>query len=456
MATAEQLQVIRDYVNAAIAADPVNWVNTVTQRMDELGVDPATLQRAFPDVSLQQIQTAYDQSRPTGTFATSKRAGTTQTLGTNLASATSRLAPEQIDIVKDFVNTAIQTNPDNWVDIVTQRMDEVGIPPDVLQQAFPNVSLADIQAGYDASRPRGTFATPGGPPAPLDPGEGESRIDPIIAPYLSEALSRARSLFLTGKQPELYPGQMFVSPSAETLESLNYQTGLVEGAIPFFQQAAEGLDVGLRGLETTASGSFLGGSPYRDAMISAATRPLTQQFTEEVMPGIQSTFSRAGRLGSGAQGAVTGRATEGFGRALGDVTSRIAAEDYARERGFQEEALRDVISGASNLGNVYSSFLAPSTTLANVGAQREAIAGQPLAESIRRFDYTQNLPQQQFANYMATIYGSPLGGMTAGQPQLQGNTTLQNIGDLFSVAEGIPKAIGGVKQGYDFISGLFK
>jgi hypothetical protein len=138
------------------------------------------------------------------------------------------------------------------------------------------------------------------------------------------------------------------------------------------------------------------------------------------------------------------------------VTSRIAAEDYARERGFQEEALRDVISGASNLGNVYSSFLAPSTTLANVGAQREAIAGQPLQESIRRFDYAQNLPQQQFANYMASIYGSPLGGMTAGQPQPQGNTTLQNIGDLFSVAESIPTAISGVKQGYDFISGLFR
>ena len=359
----------------------------------------------------------------------------------------------------------------NLLDIAAQNVNAELLPPSVVRSISgeDNVATANelrnyiLRMGTETSADLAPVPSPVTVPsanipggyAPLPAAPGESRIDPIIRPYLEDALGKARSLFEMGQQPQLYPGQMFVSPSAETLESLGAQTDLARMATPFYQQAAEGLDVGLRGLETTASGAFLGGSPYRDAMISAATRPLTQQFTEEVMPGIQSTFSRAGRLGSGAQGAVTGRATEGFTRALGDVTSRIAAEDYARERGFQEEALRDVISGASNLGNVYSSFLAPSTTLANVGAQREAIAGQPLQESIRRFDYAQNLPQQQLANYVATIYGSPLGGMTAGQPQPQGNTTLQNIGDLFSVAQAIPTAVGGVQQGYDFVRGIF-
>ena len=205
---------------------------------------------------------------------------------------------------------------------------------------------------------------------PLAPAGGESQIDPVIAPYLSEALGRARSLFLTGAQPELYPGQMYVGPSAQTETALTQMEQLAGAAAPFYQEAQRGVTTGLEGLRRTAEGSFLGGSPYQQAMIEAATRPLTQQFTEEVMPGIQSTFSRAGRLGSGAQGAVTGRATKGFTRALGDVTSQIAAQDYARERGFQEAATRDVISGASNLGNVFSSFLAPSQALGQVGAQR--------------------------------------------------------------------------------------
>ena len=288
---------------------------------------------------------------------------------------------------------------------------------------------------------------------PLTPAGGESQIDPVIAPYLSEALGRARSLFLTGAQPELYPGQMYVGPSAQTETALTQMEQLAGAAQPFYQEAQRGVTTGLEGLRRTAEGSFLGGSPYQQAMIEAATRPLTQQFTEEVMPGIQSTFSRAGRLGSGAQGAVTGRATEGFTRALGDVTSQIAAQDYARERAFQEAATRDVISGASNLGNVFSSFLAPSQALGQVGAQREAISSQPLAESMRRFEYTQNLPQQQFANYMASIYGSPLGGASA-SPQMQGSSTLQNIGGLFNVAGAVPGAVRGFQAGYDFLSGL--
>lgn len=290
---------------------------------------------------------------------------------------------------------------------------------------------------------------------PLTAAAGESMIDPVIAPYLSEALGRARSLFLTGAQPELYPGQMFVSPSEATLSALSGMEQLAGAAQPFYEQAAGGVTTGLTGLQRTAAGEFLGGSPYRDAMIEAATRPLTQQFTEQVMPGIQSQFSQAGRLGSGAQAAVTGRATEGFGRALGDVATNIAAQDYARERGFQEQATRDVISQAGNLGNVFSSFLAPSQALGQVGAAREAIAGQPLQESIRRFEYTQNLPQQQFANYMASIYGSPLGGATAA-PQMQSNTTLQNLGAAFNVANAIPGAVQGAQTGFNFLSSMFK
>jgi hypothetical protein len=343
----------------------------------------------------------------------------------------------------------------------------LGLPSGFAATGFTPAALQSISSTFVPDRPAIQPTTTDSRPIvdPLAAAGGESQIDPVIAPYLSDALSRARSLFLTGAQPELYPGQMFVGPSDQTLSALSGMETIAGAAQPFYEQAATGVMSGLKGLESTASGSFLGGATfknaagedvnYRDALISAATRPLTQQFTEEVMPGIQSTFSRAGRLGSGAQGAVTGRATEGFTRALGDVTSRIAAEDYARERGFQEAATRDVISGAGNLGNVFSSFLAPSSVLADVGARREAIAGQPLAESMRRFEYTQNLPQDQFAKYMASIYGSPLGAASAA-PAMTGSSTLQNIGAVANIA-GTLGRFGDTDLGsktFNFLSGL--
>lgn len=286
----------------------------------------------------------------------------------------------------------------------------------------------------------GNTFVPKPPPLPVMPppaAAGASTIDPLIAPYLNEALQRSRSLFLGTGGPQMFPGQTYVQPSAQTEEALTQMEQLAGLSQPYFMQAQEGLTQGMRGLQETATGGFLQGSPYRDQLIEAATRPITQQFTEQVMPGIQSTFSQAGRLGSGAQAAVTGRATEGFGRAVGDITSQIAAQDYARERGFQEQAQRDVINAAGQFGGVFSSFLAPAQTLAQVGAQREAIAGQPLQESIRRFEYAQQLPYQQLGGYLSSIYGSPLASQNAPTPQPQGNTALQNVGGLLNIAGGL-------------------
>jgi hypothetical protein len=139
------------------------------------------------------------------------------------------------------------------------------------------------------------------------------------------------------------------------------------------------------------------------------------------------------------------------GYRIGDVTSRIAQQ----ERQNQFSAVTALPGFLSNLSGVTAGALAPSGILANVGAQREAISGQPLQEAIRRFEYKEQLPYNQLAGYISSIYGSPLANRTA-SPQLQSNTDLQNIGALLNVANAVPGAVEGVKTGYNFLSGLLK
>jgi len=263
--------------------------------------------------------------------------------------------------------------------------------------------------------------------ATLPRGQGETKVDPIIGPYLAEALGRARQIFLQGPQPTLYPGQMYVSPSEQTLSALKQQEDIARAASPALQAAQQAYGTSLGGLQQTALGDFLSGSPYQQQMIQAATRPLTQQFTETVIPGISSQFSRAGRYGSGAMERALGTASESFGRALGDVTSNIVGQDYARERGFQQQALGALGTAAQLAPQFYAQQFLPSQTLAQVGAQREAIAAQPLQEAIQRYQYQQQLPYAQLSGYLSSIYGSPLGSLGQ-QPQQQGNSFLQNLG----------------------------
>ena len=304
--------------------------------------------------------------------------------------------------------------------------------PDVLSASNPMTQLTN--AFRAASRPSMT-------PTGLSTA-GESRIDPAIAPYLTEALGVARNLFLQGPGPQMYPGQTYVSPSEQTLQALQQAETLATSpqAQALGQQGLQAYGTALGGLQSMAAGDYLQ-SPEYQRYLESVTRPVTEQITQQILPSIASQYSAAGRYGSGAMQQATGRATELGARALGDVTAQVAQQ----QQGRMLEAQTAIPTFLGQLPSVVSGALAPSTALAGVGAQREAIAGQPLQEAIARFEYGQQLPYSQLSGYLSSIYGSPLGSLT-GQPELPSSTTLQNIGGLLSTAAAIPSAVRGIQS----------
>ena len=235
-----------------------------------------------------------------------------------------------------------------------------------------------------------------------------SQIDPALRPFLTQGLERARELFLTGPQPTFFPGQTYISPSAQTEQALAQQEALATGAQPTLQQAQQAYQASLGQIGQTAAGGFLQGNPYQQAMLAAATRPLTQQFGEQVLPGVASLYSRAGRYGSGAMERALGGATEAYGRALGDVSANIVGQDYARERGLQQQAQMGQAALAQAAPSFYQQQFLPSQTLAQVGAAREAISAQPLQEQMARFQFGQQQPIQSLMSYLSSVYGTPL------------------------------------------------
>ena len=288
----------------------------------------------------------------------------------------------------------------------------------------------------------------------LTPGNlqtiGETKIDPVIAPYLTEALGVARNLFLQGQGPEMYPGQMYVSPSAQTLQALQQAEALATSpeAQVLGQQGLQAYGTALGGLQSMARGDYLQ-SPDYQRYLESVTRPVTEQVTQQILPSIASQYSAAGRYGSGAMQQATGRATELGARALGDITAQVAQQQQGRM--LQAQTALPTFLG--QLPSIVSGALAPSAALAGVGAQREAIAAQPLQESIQRFEYGQQLPYSQLSGYLSSIYGSPLGSLTQ-QQQLQGNTTLQNLGSALRIVNAIPDAVSDLRQGYNWLSGV--
>lgn len=276
---------------------------------------------------------------------------------------------------------------------------------------------------------------------------GASKIDPALRPFLTEGLRQAQNLFLGGNQPQFYPGQTYVSPSQQTLDALATQEEIARGGSPVLQQAQGAYQGALGGLGFTGAGGFLQGSPFQQAAMQAATRPLEQQFSNQVLPGIASLYSKAGRYGSGAMERALGTATEAQARALGDITGSMANQQYLAERGLQQQALGQQAQLAMAAPSIYSQQFLPSQQLANVGAAREQIAQMPLQESMNRFYYQQQLPVQQLQSYLSSVYGSPMSGSQYAPNPTASRSTLTNVLGGAGLGYGIGNMIGG--------SGLF-
>ena len=267
---------------------------------------------------------------------------------------------------------------------------------------------------------------------------GESRIDPTLRPYLELGLQRGEQLFF-GPGPQMYPGQTYVSPAQQYLDALQAQETLARAAPGTLQAGQTAFERSMQQTGETAGGAFLGGSPYLQNVIESATRPITQQLTEQTLPAIASGFSRAGRYGSGAMERATSGATEKASQAIGDIASQLAYGDYARERGYQQQAIGQQAQLAGMAPQFYAQQFLPSQQLAQVGQAQMALQEPVLAEAIRRYEYQQQLPYQQLQGFLSGVYGTPMGGSqlpTAQQPRT--NTTLQNLSAISTIAGAFP------------------
>jgi len=221
-------------------------------------------------------------------------------------------------------------------------------------------------------------------------------MDPAVAPYVTYGLSEAQRVY-SQPGPGYFPGQTYVGPSGSTQAALQAaQTRALQGnpLIPAAQQ------------QTLANiqGAYLGGNPFFQGAFDPAARAAQQSFYD-AMGGIGSTFSAAGRYGSGAMGDVQDRAVGQFAQSLTDTAGKLAYQNYDAERTRQMAAM----AGAPEMaGADYADIQRLLTT----GQAQEGYQQMALQDAINRFNYEQNLPSLKLQQYLSAAYGSPMGGIT--------------------------------------------
>jgi hypothetical protein len=213
-------------------------------------------------------------------------------------------------------------------------------------------------------------------------------IDPAIKPYVTYGLEEAKRLYETGS-PQFFPGQTYVSPSAQTQEALRMAQERAMAGSPL---------TGAAQAETLATIQGRGVNPFLAGALGQTNRLAGEEFTRNIQ-NLQSQAASAGRYGSNAMGQQAGQAQDIFARALTEQGGQLAYNSAEAERARQMAAV-----GAAP--QMAQADYADIQRLLSVGGAREAQGAAELQDAMNRYNFEQNLPQaklSQFANLFSSV-----------------------------------------------------
>jgi len=218
-----------------------------------------------------------------------------------------------------------------------------------------------------------------------------------------------------------YPGAAPVPFSPETSAAQQYATNYATG--PAVQQAENMNNAVQFGLWDVL---FPQSNPALQSSIDAAIRPVTQSYTDTggVMSGIRDQGINSGQFGSSRQGVAEGIAAGRYADTIGDISSRMANENYqkgldtfSRTLAFAPQALQ--------------SGLMPSNILSGIGAQKE-MQGSDIENYLANARMWElNAPWAPLQNYANIVFGGATPSTSTSSSSSPG--TLQTLGTIGSL-----------------------
>lgn len=253
-------------------------------------------------------------------------------------------------------------------------------------------------------------------------------------PFLTRGFNEAQQFFLDRDPAPFFPGSTVVPYSPETNLAMQMQTNRAVNGSPIQSAGTDQLTQTLSGdylgqmsnlynnpvqnmvnndvIAPTLRGDYLYGGPGFDAAYQAASN--------KIIPQVDSAFERSGRTRSGlADVAKTQALSDAFASQYGQERQNQLAASQLGQQGTQ--TYLDSIRGERD-NQIRSMLFAPQmasldyqdiSKLAEVGAQKEQLSQEQLADQIARYDYAQNAEKSDLAKYMNLVQGN-YGGQSYG------------------------------------------
>lgn len=242
-----------------------------------------------------------------------------------------------------------------------------------------------------------------GPVAEMKSGGGDTTQTTVAQPpefqipYIKDVLGQANTLYNQGPV-SYYPESTVAGVNPTLQEGFG---NLVNQAVPYSTDIA---NQGAYGLNQLIQGADPLNNPFFQSTLDAIIRPITEGYTQEVLPGIDAGALEAGQYGGSRQGVAQGAASNAYLRNVGDAATQFGTEAY---RTGLDSLGRAILAAPA----VQQMGLVPGNILTNVGGAQRGIEQEMLNANIDRFNFEQAAPYDALT-YYAGLVGNPLGQTT--------------------------------------------
>jgi len=253
----------------------------------------------------------------------------------------------------------------------------------------------------------------------------------FIKPYYTQAIDAAQQLYENPNIPSFFPNNTYVDFAPETDTALQLASARALQGNPLLGSSQQEINKVLQGdyLSPTTN-------PYSQALFNQMAGDVTSQ--------VQSQFSKAGRLGSGANQEI-------LSDSLGRLANEVYGDQYNRERQNQVAATQI----APQLGEMDYNDIGK---LQQVGQERESLEMAKLQDAIARYDYGQTQPYQKLNYYLGSL-GAAVPSTTVSTQPVFRNTGAGLLGgalagaDLAGMIPGLGGGMGAIGGG--LLGGFF-
>lgn len=245
----------------------------------------------------------------------------------------------------------------------------------------------------------------------------------FIRPYYQQAIDYGQDLF-ESQTPQYFPEATYTNFAPQTETALQLAQARAIGGNPLLGSAQNEIN------------SILQGN-YLNPQSNPFLQGVANQVSDDVTSRVNSQFTKAGRLGSGANQEI-------LTRELADAQNRLYADNFAQERNrqFQATQLAPQLAQAD-----YDDINA----LSNVGQTRESLEMAKLQDAIGRFDFEQQRPFLKLREYLGTL-GANVPTTTASTQPVFRNTGAGLLGGAMTGAK-LGGQIGGLSPMMGAIGG---